>query len=287
MADPGLYDRTNRSGVAGAGAGAGAGAAGGAGAGAGGSSRNSARPFATPPFNTSLLGLNPRAQPFATTTGPTSTAGAGPSHATPKIRRRNRMITSCLECRRRKLKCNKTQPCVNCVKFSRDCLFLATSLDQASQLKLMEIKEKVGSLERLLERDVARPAASASASASPPSALLHRGRGRTPGDDEEQVPGAEEEDDLEVTPLAVMDAAYDDNPETNDDLLDLGIQLGKMRINERIGGFFRPKMSQEVGRLSATPFFLLCDSRDLICPPCRSYKLPFVVLFDQAFPSSP
>ena len=35
----------------------------------------------------------------------------------------------------------------------------------------------------------------------------------------------------------------------DDDLLDLGIQLGKMRITERIGGFFRPKISQEV-RLS-------------------------------------
>src|SRR4051812_37097422 len=28
-----------------------------------------------------------------------------------KIRRRNRLITSCLECRRRKLKCDKTHPC--------------------------------------------------------------------------------------------------------------------------------------------------------------------------------
>lgn len=35
-------------------------------------------------------------------------------------------------------------------------MFLAPALDQASQLKLTEIKEKVGSLERLLERDVAK-----------------------------------------------------------------------------------------------------------------------------------
>lgn len=55
------------------------------------------------------------------------------------------MITSCLECRRRKLKCNKSHPCTNCVKFTRDCVFLAPALDQASQLKLTEIKEKVGS----------------------------------------------------------------------------------------------------------------------------------------------
>src|SRR6266536_1372189 len=85
---------------------------------------------------------------------------AGPTQAqAPRIRRRNRMITSCLECRRRKLKCNKSHPCTNCVKFTRDCVFLAPALDQASQLKLTEIKEKVGSLERLLERDVAKNAA--------------------------------------------------------------------------------------------------------------------------------
>lgn len=42
-----------------------------------------------------------------------------------------------------------------------------------------------------------------------------------------------------------MDAAYEVDGE-DDDLLDLGIQLGKMRITERIGGFFRPKISEEV-----------------------------------------
>jgi hypothetical protein len=89
----------------------------------------------------------------------------------PRIRRRNRMITSCLECRRRKLKCNKSHPCTNCVKFQRDCVFLAPALDQASQLKLTEIKEKVGSLERLLERDVAKNAAQQSASSQSLSAL--------------------------------------------------------------------------------------------------------------------
>lgn len=57
------------------------------------------------------------------------------------------MITSCLECRRRKLKCNKGDPCTNCTKFGRECVFLAPALDQASQLKLTEIKEKVGSCE--------------------------------------------------------------------------------------------------------------------------------------------
>ena len=36
---------------------------------------------------------------------------AGSAQPPPRIRRRNRMITSCLECRRRKLKCDKSHPC--------------------------------------------------------------------------------------------------------------------------------------------------------------------------------
>ena len=148
------------------------------------------------------------------------------------------MITSCLECRRRKLKCNKSHPCTNCVKFTRDCVFLAPALDQASQLKLTEIKEKVGSLERLLERDVAKN--------STASTLVSSNHERAlPDDEEDDLPANEDEKDLEPTPLAVVDAAYEVDGE-DDDLLDLGIQLGKMRITERIGGFFRPKISQEV-----------------------------------------
>jgi hypothetical protein len=156
----------------------------------------------------------------------------------PRIRRRNRMITSCLECRRRKLKCNKSHPCTNCVKFTRDCVFLAPALDQASQLKLTEIKEKVGSLERLLERDVANPTREVGIGSPGQDRAL-------PGEEDDHLPANEDERDLEPTPLAVQDAAYGDEGE-DDDLLDLGIQMGKMRITERIGGFFRPKISQEV-----------------------------------------
>ncbi|RDW85024.1 hypothetical protein BP6252_02614 [Coleophoma cylindrospora] len=168
-----------------------------------------------------------------------SNSAAAQQQAVPKIRRRNRMITSCLECRRRKLKCNKSHPCTNCVKFSRDCVFLAPALDQASQLKLTEIKEKVGSLERLLERDVAK--------SKTPAPALTQDRA-LPDDKEDDLPAAEDEKGLEPSPLAVVDAAYLDegDGEQNDDMLDLGIQLGRMRMTERIGGFFRPKIANEL-----------------------------------------
>lgn len=211
--------------------------------------------------------ISPQSPPNVNFSG--SPPAGSSSAAPPRIRRRNRMITSCLECRRRKLKCNKSHPCTNCVKFNRDCVFLAPALDQASQLKLTEIKEKVGSLERLLERDVAKPheqklkgLANATASGSGPVIGEARIQQRAiPGEDvENDLPGPDDEKYLEPTPLAVTDAVYEEGGEEDDDLLDLGISMGKMRMTERIGGFFRPRLSQEVC-LSLTRFLPLVEVR--------------------------
>ncbi|KAF2459638.1 fungal-specific transcription factor domain-containing protein [Lineolata rhizophorae] len=160
-----------------------------------------------------------------------------------RIRRRNRLITSCLECRRRKLKCDKQQPCANCVKFARECVFLGSSLDPAAQLRLAEIKEKMGTLERTLEEDVARKGS---------GSALQAAAGRTlpafeAADSGDELNAPEDEKDLEPTPMAVMDAAYYED--ADDDLMDLGVQFGKMRITERIGGYVRPKFTEEVNEL--------------------------------------
>ncbi|KAK7701270.1 hypothetical protein SLS57_011800 [Botryosphaeria dothidea] len=160
----------------------------------------------------------------------------------PKIRRRNRLITSCLECRRRKLKCDKLHPCTNCTRFSRDCVFLAPALDAASQQKLAEIKEKMGSLERTLEEDIARKKEGRLRAESRPGSKLP---GLEDFSADEDASELEEERGLEPTPLAIEDAPYDDNM-CDDNLVDLGVQFGRMRITERIGGFVRPKLAQEL-----------------------------------------
>ena len=43
------------------------------------------------------------------------------------------------------------------------------------------------------------------------------------------------------TPLAWADAAYYEDAD-DDDFMDLGVQVGKMRITERLGGYVRPKV---------------------------------------------
>jgi Fungal Zn(2)-Cys(6) binuclear cluster domain len=186
----------------------------------------------------------------ATMTAPTASKGSSI-----RIRRRNRMITSCLECRRRKLKCDRLHPCSNCSKAQRDCVFMAPALDAAARLKLMELKEKMGSLERLLERDVA-PSHGQQTSESKEDASETLFATVEAEDRERTIP--DDEKDLEPTRLAVQDVAYED--EADDEMYDLGFRLGKMRMTERVGGFFRPRIADEVRRSGnfRLPYFFTC-----------------------------
>ncbi|KAH8704877.1 hypothetical protein BGW36DRAFT_285553 [Talaromyces proteolyticus] len=169
---------------------------------------------------------------------------ASASSATSRpVRRRNRMITSCLECRRRKLKCDRLHPCTNCSKGKRDCLFLAPSLDSTARLKLTELKERMGTLERSLEEEVAVQATRGTPATNSEPLL-----GWNDLDKEESTDfKIDAQKELEPTRLAVMDAVYDD--EADDVMVDLGIQLGRMRVTDRIGGYVRPRIADE---LSAT-----------------------------------
>ncbi|KAH6853793.1 hypothetical protein B0I37DRAFT_394625 [Chaetomium sp. MPI-CAGE-AT-0009] len=175
-----------------------------------------------------------------------TTAAAAASTSQKPIRRRMRMITSCLECRRRKLKCEKKHPCHNCKRFQRECVYLGPNLDEASQQRLTEIKEKVGSLERQLERDVAKGATSRRGGRGSPGDGAEPYHQRFVADDVDD--GLGEERELQITPMVALDLTYEDYSDGNgtDDLIDLGIRVGKMRITERIGGLNRPRISEEI-----------------------------------------
>lgn len=184
------------------------------------------------------LPIKPERPPSSTSFDMLTVPAAAAVAPAPRIRRRNRMITSCLECRRRKLKCDKSHPCTNCVKAARNCLFLAPALDSASQLKMTEIKEQMGSLERVLEQDIAKKGLRTETNQNSPTQDLG-------GEEIDFSPDPEDERGLVTTPLALSDAAYDDDG--GDDLNDLGFMMGKLRLTDRVGGFFRPKMAEEVG----------------------------------------
>jgi hypothetical protein len=126
-------------------------------------------------------------------------------------------------------------------------------LDSASQLKLTEIKEKMGVLERGLEAEVTKAKKQQRLYQNGGNAATRNvigvggggGQGHDvphfrkgsidlPGEfthEDSEEDGAaefpEDERGLEPTPLAVADAAYDDD--ADDDMLDLGVKMGKMR----------------------------------------------------------
>lgn len=232
------------------------------------------------PFPSSSSAAGAPAQALSSSSSPSSghnpqRPSAAPSSSAPqpapRVRRRNRLITSCLECRRRKLKCDKTQPCGNCTRFQRDCVFLAPALDPAARLKLAEIKEKMGTLERTLEEDVARRAMSPGAAPATPGMQEDsekEGGGKGNEDEEDSAP--EDERNLEAGRYTTEDAAY--LSDADDELVDLGIQMGKMRMTERIGGFVRPKFSEEVS-IDVIGLAWKAECADFFCfsPSLRTY----------------
>lgn len=102
----------------------------------------------------------------------------------------------------------------------------------------------MGSLERVLEQDVAKKS-------TRPGFSKNGVIQDVECEEIDFAPEPEDERDLETTPLALSDAAYDDD--ADDDLNDLGFLMGKLRLTDRVGGFFRPKMAQEVRKKT---FFL-------------------------------
>ncbi|CBX98236.1 hypothetical protein LEMA_P096450.1 [Plenodomus lingam JN3] len=179
-----------------------------------------------------------------------SPSAAAPEKKSPnpqqRVRRRNRLITSCLECRRRKLKCDKQQPCTNCTKLSRQCVFITSSPDPETQARLAAVKEKMGILEKSLEEDVARKAQLKDPIS--PASRKSCTYGRLPGQDESYSDQEEDEDtkDLIPTTMATEDAYYDNEDDDNDDVVDLGFSMGKVRITERIVGLVRPRFTEEL-----------------------------------------
>lgn len=112
-------------------------------------------------------------------------------------------------------------------------------------MKLTELKERMNSLERVLERDAATRQARVEGKPIPGSSDSQVELEEILSPQQEGVVHIpDDEKDLKPTPLAIEDATYED--EADDDTFDLGFKLGKLRMTDRIGGFFRPRIVDEV-----------------------------------------
>ncbi|PWY71791.1 hypothetical protein BO94DRAFT_560245 [Aspergillus sclerotioniger CBS 115572] len=130
-----------------------------------------------------------------------------------RARRRNRTIHACLECRRRKIKCDRQQPCAGCRAASQPCIYVSSANgDVQFRRRLAQMKEAKDALDE---------------------GLVGQSDGKV-----NKEPSSEESDDLagdgylQPTRLAIQDAAY--APDTDDQVDDIGIRLGRMRLGERI-----------------------------------------------------
>lgn len=189
----------------------------------------------------SYTGTNPAAMPSHNTAsqpcGPTPTEKAHKRD----VQARNRPIKACMECRRRKAKCDRKAPCSACTKDGRECHYVPDALSPEELARFNQIKQSNRALESALEQEVARP-------------VTKKKARKRPGNQKPDMSHSESDDDkLQVTQFAVSAAAYEDDADDDDDILDMGFQLGKARLTDRVGGYFRPKMAEEV---SASWLFL-------------------------------
>jgi hypothetical protein len=152
------------------------------------------------------------------------------------------------------LKCDKNSPCANCTKIARPCIFIASGLDADAQRKLAEVKEKMGVLERSLEEDVVRLSNKSGESSDRKRVI------RLPGQEESYSDQEEDEDtkDLNQSDFISEDAVYYEG-DADDDIVDLGIAMGKVRITDRIGGLVRPRFADEVSILMSITCLLLTN----------------------------
>ncbi|KAJ5372856.1 hypothetical protein N7517_004862 [Penicillium concentricum] len=169
-------------------------------------------------------------------TEPTSGDGASSTH---RVRRRNRVIHSCLECRRRKIKCGRGDPCENCLASGEQCIYVnAATTDAQFQQRLKDMKEAKDAIEDGFQDNIDCETIQQEVKGS------RRKRPRHPDEVEDDLDTSADEGLLEPTPLAVHDAAYAD--EADDDVHDLGFRIGRMRLGERIGGLYRPRIADEL-----------------------------------------
>jgi hypothetical protein len=169
----------------------------------------------------------------------TSSTPSPAANSSKPIQRRRRQILSCMQCRSSKLGCDHKAPCFQCIKKQRACHYFPP--DEEGQILLAYYKANAGRNEMTLENQIAK--------------RLSVGLdGDSNSDDVSE--GAGGENDLQITPMVALDLTYDNYSDGND-LIDLGVRVGRMRITERIGGMNRPRISEEVCTYLSQPAMVI------------------------------
>ncbi|KAH8816682.1 hypothetical protein F5884DRAFT_776982 [Xylogone sp. PMI_703] len=169
------------------------------------------------------------------------------------VRRRNRPITACLECRRRRRKCDRNDPCQNCVATGLNCVFLSrasTSQDSVNH-RVSEYKRSLTKSEELLssqfpedERDPDEV-----------SLGLRTGLSRPVSEcrwleviGSEEFPPTRWEEGLRPWPMTTGVVSVRHMAAQSSQLSNM--RVGRMFLASRIAGFYRPEVLEEVQNLA-------------------------------------
>ena len=147
--------------------------------------------------------------------------------------RRGRAIRSCMECRRRKMRCNRSRPCQNCNRFCRECVYLpfpewpsGTSQNAKGSFSLQTPVQGGG---RLFPSFDSNP----HSGHAQPSLFTNHDYG------------------YDLDTLAKHDRPYD--VDADDDVLDVTLQIGRLSVTENLGAAFRPHVASQVSIVLSSP----------------------------------
>lgn len=144
--------------------------------------------------------------------------------------RRGRAIRSCLECRRRKMRCNRSRPCQNCNRFCRECVYLPFP------------EWPSGAPANANEEGKTQSADQAGGRAHPSFDFKHH---TGPGQDS-PLPYHSHGGDSYTA--AKYEGTYDND--ADDESLDFVLQVGRLSaITEKVGRFWKPLVTDQVSIL--------------------------------------
>ena len=138
---------------------------------------------------------------------------------------RGRAIKSCLECRRRKMRCSRSQPCQNCSRFSRACVYLPYPDWPSSPLP--------GGLDGSSSRSSKKPNGGTHA---PPRTDPHQFR-------DQRSPLNRSVSELELGLHVKPGRSYNVAP---NDVAETGIEIGRLKITGEFGPFSRSQLAKRV-----------------------------------------
>lgn len=173
-------------------------------------------------------------------------------------RRRNRPITACLECRRRRRKCDRNEPCRNCLSSGLQCVFVSGPAEN----RLAEYKRQLTKSEELLlpPAPVVDPSLELEKSYGLRT-LLSRPVAKCRWPEviaSEELPPAKWEQGIQPWQMTTGVMSVRCTAVEASDLASM--RVGRMFLTTRTAGFYRLQLSEEVSNFFMSIFFPFeCD----------------------------